>query len=70
MESAARISVFMFLIAFVTACDSMGTGEVDEASLDPDAYQYKGAADPLMNVSGADRAGGLADRFDLVQGRQ
>jgi len=71
MENAARISVLFLLLVGVTACDSIGTsGQVDEAALDPDAYQYKGAADPLLSTSGADRAGGLADRFDLVQGRQ
>ena len=71
MENATRISVLMIVIAGLSACDSMGTsGQVDEATLDPDAYEYKGAADPLLSVSGADRAGGLADRFDLVQGRQ
>ncbi len=71
MENATRISVLMFVMIGLGACDSIGTsGQVDEAALDPDAYEYKGAADPLLSVSGADRAGGLADRFDLVQGRQ
>ena len=68
MKNKTRISLLAILIfAGVSACDS-GTGESD--SSDPAAYQYKGAADPLLNTPGADRAGGLSDRFDLVQGRQ
>jgi len=71
MENATRISVLTFLVLGLGACDSLGTsGQVDEAALDPDAYEYKGAADPLLSVSGADRAAGLSDRFDLIQGRQ
>jgi len=71
MENATRIFVLMLLMVGLSACDSIGgSDQVDEASLDADAYEYKGAADPLLSVSGADRAGGLADRFDLVQGRQ
>lgn len=67
--TAARLFLAGLLVVGVSACNS-GSSEVDPASLDPDAYQYKGATDPLLSVSGADRAGGLADRFDLVQGRQ
>jgi len=71
MENATRISVLMFLMFGLSACDSIGgSGEPDEATLDPDAYEYKGAADPLLSVSGEDRAAGLADRFKLIQGRQ
>ena len=63
-----QISLLAFLIvAGISACDS-GTTENDSA--DPAAYQYKGAADPLLNTPAADRAGGLSDRFDLIQGRQ
>jgi len=32
-------------------------------------YQYKGAADPLLEIPVAERAGSLAERFDKVQGR-
>ena len=51
----------------ISACNS---GSEDIEVTDPSAYEYKGAPDPLTAVSGADRAGDLADRFDLVQGRQ
>lgn len=51
----------------ISACNS-GSEDIDVT--DPSAYEYKGAPDPLTAVSGADRAGDLADRFDLVQGRQ
>ena len=61
----------MFMAAaFVSGCDSKPSdAEIAEVT-DPDAYEYKGVVDPLTAVSGADRAGGLADRFDLVQGRK
>ena len=48
-------------------CDS---GSKAPASYDAEGYQYKGAIDPLLATSGADRAGPLADRFDLIQGRK
>ena len=68
MENNTRIAVLMVIsAAVISACDS---GPSAETVLDPEAYQYKGAVDPLLASSGADRAGGLADRFDLVQGRQ
>lgn len=68
MKHKTRITLLTFLIvAGVSACDS-GSGSVDAS--DPDAYEYKGAADPLLSTPAADRAGGLSDRFDLVQGRQ
>jgi len=68
MKNKTQISLLAFLIvAGISACDS-GSGESD--SSDPAAYQYKGAADPLLNTPGTERAGGLSDRFDLIQGRQ
>ncbi len=71
MQNSAQLVLVATVMFFLSACDSItGSGEVDEASLDPSAYEYKGAADPLLSVPAADRAGGLADRFDLVQGRQ
>jgi len=71
MQHATRISVLMLLMAGLSACDSItGSGQPDEAALDPDAYEYKGASDSLLEVSGEDRASGLADRFDRVQGRE
>ena len=67
MQKAIRISLLMIATgALVSACDSFQT---EEATLDPEAYEYKGAADPLTQVSGDDRAGDLASRFDLIQGR-
>lgn len=41
-----------------------------ETSYDAESYEYKGAADPLLSVSAAERAGPLSDRFDLIQARQ
>lgn len=71
MQNTARLALAATVMFFLSACDSVtGSGEVDAASLDPSAYEYKGAADPFLDVPAADRADGLADRFDLVQGRQ
>ncbi len=54
-------------LLLAVACDSTSESQV---SYDAESYQYKGVADPLLLQSGADRAGPLSDRFDLVQGRQ
>ncbi len=71
MKNAVQLVIAVTVMFLLSGCDSLtGSGEVDEASLDPSAYQYKGAADPLLSVPAADRAVGLADRFDQVQGRQ
>ena len=51
----------------IIGCDSSSKAP---ASYDAESYQYKGADDPLLAISGAERAGPLADRFDLVQGRK
>ena len=68
MKNTIRLSLLVVALgAWVSACDS---GQSTAEAPGPEAYEYKGAADPLVSVSGADRAGGLADRFDLVQGRQ
>lgn len=68
MKNTTRLSlIVVFLGTWLSACDS---GQSSSEAAGPEAYEYKGAADPLLSVSGADRAGGLADRFDLVQGRQ
>lgn len=48
-------------------CDSLSE---TPPTFDADSYTYKGADDPLLSVSGAERAGPLGDRFDLVQGRE
>ena len=70
MKSKIQLSLFSLLtLAVVTACGS-GSGDDAAAMQDPEAYVYKGAADPLTSISGEERAGGLADRFDLIQGRQ
>jgi len=67
MEKMTRVLALLFVIATcVSACDS---GQSYDASAGPEAYEYKGAVDPLTNISGADRAGDLAARFDKVQGR-
>jgi|GEM_PF-6825302 len=74
MISTVRLGLLIGAIAVLSACDSFmaagEVGQVDAAALDPSAYQYKGAADPLLSVPASERAGGLADRFDQVQGRQ
>ena len=68
MQNAIRISMLIIATGvLVSACDS---GQNQEMALDPESYEYKGAVDPLTQVSGADRAGDLASRFDLIQGRQ
>ena len=54
-------------LLLLTGCQSTSDTPV---SPDANSYEYKGAADPLLSVSGADRAGPLGDRFDLIQGRQ
>lgn len=51
----------------VFGCDSASKAP---ASYDAEGYEYKGAADPLLATSAADRAGPLSDRFDLIQGRK
>lgn len=51
----------------IVGCDS--TSE-KPASFDAEGYVYKGADDPLLATSAADRAGPLSDRFDLIQARQ
>ncbi len=71
MQNAARLVLLIPMITVISGCDSFtSSGEVDQAALDPSAYEYKGAADPLLSVPAAERAGGLADRFDQIQGRQ
>lgn len=74
MDNIARLAFVVTMMVLVSGCDAFDSftkpGAVDESALDPSAYQYKGAADPLSNVSAADRADDLADRFDLIQGRQ
>ncbi len=73
MENTIRLFLVVTTMFVLSACDAFDSftnpGAVDDSALDPSAYQYKGAADPLSSVSAADRAGSLADRFDLVQGR-
>ncbi len=59
-------SVLCIVILTAVGCDST---ESTPATYDAESYTYKGAADPLLNTSGADRAGELGSRFDLVQGR-
>lgn len=50
----------------IAACDS---GTESQATYDAESYEYKGAVDPFLATSAADRAGPLADRFDLIQAR-
>lgn len=70
MKKTIQLTIALTAMLFLNGCDSMSdAGGVDEAALDPAAYQYKGAADPLLSVPAAERAVGLADRFDQVQGR-
>ncbi len=68
MQKQIKIIATSFAAVFIlAACQS--TSDTD-ASYDAESYEYKGAADPLLSVSGAERAGPLGDRFDLIQGRQ
>ncbi len=60
------LSVSALLI--LAGCQS--TSNDTQAGFDAESYEYKGAADPLLSESAADRAGPLGDRFDLIQGRQ
>lgn len=36
----------------------------------PEDYVYKGKSDPLMNVSGEERAETLSERFQRIQARE
>ncbi len=67
MNTKIQFSVLLIIGAALSACSSKPGSDVN---LDPAAYEYKGAADQLLASPAADRAGGLADRFALVQGRQ
>lgn len=60
------IGLGLTALFIVTACDSASESET---SYDAESYQYKGAADPFLETSAADRAGPLSDRFDLIQAR-
>ncbi|OED37488.1 hypothetical protein AB833_23355 [Chromatiales bacterium (ex Bugula neritina AB1)] len=60
-------SVLGAILVATSGCDATKS---TPATYDAESYSYKGAADPLLNTSGADRAGELGSRFDLVQGRQ
>lgn len=57
----------VLLFSLLAGCQSTSDKPV---SYDADSYEYKGASDPLLSVSGADRAGDLGNRFDLIQARQ
>lgn len=66
MQNILRTSLMTMALVGLSACGSQD----ESASLDPEAYEYKGAADQLLATSGADRAESLASRFDQIQGRQ
>ena len=68
MKNKSLMPLLVFVLAAGDSACNSGSEDIDVS--DPSAYEYKGAVDPLTATSGADRAGGLADRFDLVQGRQ
>ena len=60
------IGLSLMALFTIAACDSSSDAP---ASYDAESYQYKGAADPFLETSAADRAGPLNDRFDLIQAR-
>ena len=60
------IGLGLLTLIMASGCDSTSDSE---KSYDAESYQYKGAADPFMATSAAERAGPLADRFDLIQAR-
>lgn len=68
MLKRIKMMALGFCALFVlTGCQSTSD---TETGYDAESYEYKGAADPLLSVSAADRAGPLNDRFDLIQARQ
>lgn len=59
--------VTVIAMVMLGACDATPN---TPATYDAESYEYKGAADQLLATSGEERAGELADRFDLIQGRK
>ena len=70
MENTIRFLALAGIVIAISACDSIGGSGAVEMAPEADAYEYKGAVDPLTSIPGTERAGDLAARFDRVQGRQ
>jgi len=67
IQNIYRLCLGVVACLGLLACNSNSS---DQAAAGPESYEYKGASDPLVATPGADRAGELAARFALIQGRQ
>jgi len=67
IQNTFRVAIGVVACLGLLACNGNNS---DQAAAGPESYEYKGATDPLVATSGADRADELAARFALIQGRQ
>ena len=65
MRNFLSVSSLLFVFS-IAGCNS---ADKEPADLSAEGYQYKGAADQLLDTPATARAGTLADRFDQIQGR-